>query len=128
MTIFKEKGDPLQCGNYRGIKLLEHSLKILEKVLDKRLRNIIHIDNMQFGFSPGKGTTDAMFVIRQVQEKRLEKNKKVFMAFLDLEKAYDRVPREVVYWSLRKRGVPEYLVKCRSDIQRSENESQNRIW
>ena len=63
MTIFKEKGDPLQCGNYRGIKLLEYSFKTLEKVLDKRLRNIIHIDNMQFGFSQGKGTTDAMFVI-----------------------------------------------------------------
>ena len=37
VTIFKEKGDPLQCGNYRGIKLLEHSLKILEKVLDKMM-------------------------------------------------------------------------------------------
>ena len=63
-------------------------MKILEKVLNRRIRNIVHIDNMQFGFSPGKGTTDAMFVIRQAQEKRLEKNK-VFMAFLDLEKAYE---------------------------------------
>ena len=76
VTIFKEKGDSLQCGNYRGIKLLEHSLMIPEKVLDTRLRNIIHIDNMQFGFSQGKGTTDAMFVIRQVQEKRLEKKRR----------------------------------------------------
>ena len=96
VTIFIEKGNLLQCDNYRGIKLLEHSLKILEKVLDKTLRNIIHINNMQFGFSPGKETTDAKFMIRQVKEKRLEKNKKVLMAFLDFEKAYDRVPREVV--------------------------------
>ena len=56
------------ANNYRGY--LEHGLKILEKVLDKRLRNIIHIVNMQFGFTPDKGTTDAMFVIH-VQEKRL---------------------------------------------------------
>ena len=66
-------------------------MKILEKVPDKRFRNIIHNDNMRFGFSQGKGTTDAMFAVRQVQEKRVEKNK-VFMAFLDLEKAHDRVP------------------------------------
>ena len=50
---------------------------------------------MQFGFSKGTGTTDGIFTIRQVQEKMREK--KVFMAFLDLVKAYDRVPREVVY-------------------------------
>ena len=88
----------MQCSNYRGIKLQEHGLKIIEKILDKRLRQIITIDRMQFGFSEGEGTTDAIFMIRQVQEKMLEKNKKVF----DLKKAYDRVPREVMYWSLRK--------------------------
>ena len=41
----------------------------------------------------------------------IERNKIVHMAFLDLENGYDRVPREVVYWSLRKKEVPEYLVK-----------------
>ena len=94
----------MQCSNYRGIK-------ILEKILDKRLRQITTIDRMQFGFSEGKGTTNAIFMIRPVQEKMLEKNKKVFTAFLELEKAYDRVPREPVYRSLRKKGLPEYLVE-----------------
>ena len=66
---------------------------------------------MQFGFLPGKGTADAIFMIRQAQEKMLEKNKTVYMAFLDLEKACDRVPREMVYWSLRKKGGTEHLLK-----------------
>jgi hypothetical protein len=65
---------------------------------------------MQFGFCPGKGTTDAIFVIRQVQEKFLEKKKDLWIAFVDLEKAFDRVPREVLWWSLRRLGVEEWMV------------------
>ena len=105
VTIYKEKRDPMEYSNYRGIKLPEHGLKVLEKMLDKRLRQIITIDRMQFVFSPGKGTADPIFMIRQVQQKILEKNKTVYIEFLDLEKACNRVPRDVVYWSLRKKGV-----------------------
>ena len=57
------KGDPLECGNFRGIKLLEHGMKMFEKILECRLGKL-----MQFGFSPGKGTTDAVFIIQQQQE------------------------------------------------------------
>ena len=68
------------------------------------------IDNMQFGFMPGKGTTEAIFIMRQVQEKHQAK-KKLYYAFVDLEKAFDRVTREVVRWALRKLGVDEWLIR-----------------
>ena len=49
------------------------------------------IDSMQFGFMAGKSTTDAIFIVRQLQEKYLVRNKELWMAFVDLEKAFDRV-------------------------------------
>ena len=51
------------------------------------------IDNMQFGFMPGKGTTDAIFIMRQVQEKHQAKKKKLYYAFVDLEKAFESQER-----------------------------------
>jgi hypothetical protein len=54
---------------------------------------------------------DAVFLVRQIQENFLEKNRKLWMAFVDLEKAYDRTPRELVWWALRRKQVPETLIE-----------------
>ena len=89
IPIYKGKGDPMECGSYRVIKLLEHGMKALERVLKRRLRMKVNIDDMQFGFMSGKGTVDAIFIVRQLQEKFMEKRK-------DLLYAFDRVPRDVV--------------------------------
>jgi hypothetical protein len=101
----------MECGSYRGIKLLEHAMKVFERVIELRVRSRGGIDGMQFGFRAGKGTTDAIFVVRQLQEKFLEKKRELWMAFVDLEKAFDRVPRQVVWWALRQVGIEEHLVK-----------------
>ena len=112
VPIFKGKGDVMSCGAYRGVKLLEHAMKIVERVLEKRIRALVHLDEMQLGFMPGKGTTDALFLLRRVQEEYREKEKKLYMCFVDMEKAFDSVPRKVMEWAMRKKGVPEILVKA----------------
>ena len=95
VPIFKRKGDAMSCGAYRRVKLLEHAMKIVEKVLERRFWRMVKMDEMQFGFMPGKGTIDAMFILRRLQEEYLDKEKKLYMCFVDLEKAFDSVPRKV---------------------------------
>ena len=85
------------CGKHRGIRLLEHVMKVYEKVLENRLKEFLQIDSRQFDFTSGRSTTDAIFIIRQMQEKYRDK-KKLYRVFIDLEKAFDRVHREVIMW------------------------------
>ena len=66
---------------------------------------------MQCGFMPGRCTTDAIFILRQLQEKYMAANKPLFVAFAHLEKAFDRVPRKIIWWAMRKLGVEEWLVR-----------------
>ena len=68
------------------------------------------IDDMQFSFTPVKSTIDAVFILRQIQEEYLAKQKMLYMCFVNLEKALDRVPRKVVEWAMRKKGIPEAFV------------------
>ena len=72
------------------IKLLEQAMKVVERVLEQRIRDQVKINNMQFGFTSDKGTTDAIYVVlRQIQQGYLDK-KKLYYAFVDLEKAFDK--------------------------------------
>ena len=102
----------MECSNYRGVTFLEHGMKVEERLLEKRLRDTVKVDRMQFGFMPGKGTLDAIFIAKRMQENFIGKNKKLFMCFVDLEKTFDRVPGKAIGWELRKRAAPEVLVQA----------------
>ena len=96
VPIYKKKGSVMDCASYRGVKLLEHGMKVVERLLEKRLRRLVKVDQMQFGFMPGRSTVNAIFILRRMQESYLKKNRKLFNCFVDLEKAFDRVPRKVI--------------------------------
>lgn len=117
LPFYKNKGDSRECGNYRGISLMCHTIKIYERIIERRLRTIVKINDNQCGFVSGKSTVDAIQTLRILVEKYHDAKKDLHMVFIDLEKAFDRVPRELIYESLRAHDVPEaYNVELIRDM------------
>ena len=122
IDLFNGKGDSLSCENCRGLKLQKHVMKILEHILNTIIREQVSISNMQFGFMPGRGTTNAIFILRKLQEKYLQKKKNTYFAFVDLEKASDCALRRIISWAMRKLRIDEWIfqiVKSTHDLTNS---------
>ena len=91
-------------------------MKLWERVIEHRLRGTTRISMNQFGFMPGRSTIEAIFLIRQVMERFREQKKDLHMVFIDLEKAYDKIPRNVMWWALDKHKVPTKYVTLIKDM------------
>ena len=76
---YKGKGDYLERGNYRELKLTGKILKIAEKIIEKLVREQVDVDEMDFGFMSGCGATSINFILRQLQEKCLANKKNEFV-------------------------------------------------
>ncbi|EYC20643.1 hypothetical protein Y032_0021g335 [Ancylostoma ceylanicum] len=111
VPIWKGKGDVADCMTSRPIRLLCHTMKIFERVLDSRLRGIVGVTRNQCGSVKNCSTTDAIHAVRLLTEKHREKNKAVHLAFLDPEKAFDKIRRGLIWLSLRDQGVREEYVR-----------------
>jgi hypothetical protein len=116
VSIFKNKGDVQSCTNYRGIKLMSHTMKLWERIIEHRLRGVTNVTKNQFGFIPGRSTMEVIFLIRQLMERCGEQKKDMHMVFIDLEKAYDKVPRNVMRWTLQKNKISSKYITLTKDM------------
>ena len=100
------------CNNYRGIALLSVPGKVLSLILHSRLQVIIEpqLLEAQCGFRKGRGTTDQIWVTRQIIERAAEYNTPAYLCFINLTKAYDSVNRDALIAVLRNYKVPSHLV------------------
>ena len=106
VPIEKKKG-ATKCSDFRTIGLISHAAKVLLRVLNRRLYARLDQDmgEEQFSFRKGRGTRDAIGVMRMIGERYAEKGREVCVCFVDMEKAFDRVDWVILLKELRNRGV-----------------------
>ena len=85
-------------------------MKLWERV-ERRLRSELAFSEQQYGFMPVKSTTYALFALRVLMEKYREGQKALHCVVVDLEKAYDKMPREELWYCMRKSGLAEKYVR-----------------
>ena len=112
VPIYK-KGDKTDCTNYRGTNILPCMYKILSNKLLSRLTPYAEeiTGDHQCEFRRSRSTSDHIFCIRQILEKKWEYNEAVYQLFIDFEKVYDSVSKEVLYNIVIEFDIPMKLVR-----------------
>lgn len=102
-----KKGDKLARENYRAISLLSIPGKIFLRIIMGKMELKIdeRLKESQYGFRPGRGTTDAIFIARQIIEKANERKIPLHFHFIDFKSAFDTVWRKALWKMLKKIGV-----------------------
>jgi hypothetical protein len=84
---------------------MSHTINLWERIIEHRLRGVTNITKNQFGFMLGRSTMVVIFLIMQLMKRCMEQKKDLHMVFIDLEKAYDKVHRNVMWWALQKHKI-----------------------
>ena len=90
-------------------------MNLSKRVIEGRVRKDIIISENQFSFIRGRSTTEAIHLIRRLIEMYRDRKKAVHMVFIDLEKVYDKVPREEMWECLEKKEVSLAYIKVIKD-------------
>ena len=110
-TLYNKKGARSDCNNHRGIFLLSIAGKTFSRVILPRLKKFAErvYSESQCEFRSQRSTTDIIFSVRQLQEKFKEQNVPFYIAFIDLDKAFNLVSNKGLFAVLLKIGCHPIL-------------------
>ena len=129
LAILAKKGDLSMAGNYRGIMMLEVAYKLNAYILLEKLKPVKEgldgnggLDHeSQCGFRGWRGCLDAIFTVKTLAKKRREHGLETWLLFIDLVKAFDRVPRELLWKLLARQGVPPKIISLLVALHKTVN-------
>ena len=107
-----KKGDLSNCSNYRTISLINHTGKVLLKVLLNRLKSHLdpYLSEEQAGFRKDRSTVHQILTLRLLAEKAKRQGKKVYNCFIDFQKAFDTIKHKIIWATLKSYGVETKMV------------------
>ena len=113
VAVYKKKGSAQDCNSHRGISLISHWGKLLERMILHRLEPGLddYTPHNQFGFKKGRGTVDAIFISKLIGTSVYNQRMADARCYVDLTKAYDKVNRELLWTIMRRLGIPECFVR-----------------
>ena len=105
--VFITLNGMLKCEKHRTISLMSHVTKLVLRIVINRIRGrtLDEIAPVQYGFMPDKGTGNAIFVLRRLVERSVEKQRNVYTCFIDYSKAFDTVKHESLVEVLQSQDV-----------------------
>ena len=109
VVLIHKKGAKHEVNNYRPLTVLTSMNSVFSKTMNARLSDVVErhrlLGEVQNGFRKGRSGGDSAFILNTILWKSSSKQKKVHVSFLDLQKAYDSVDRQVLWSKLRKLGI-----------------------
>ena len=120
IPIFKKKGERSDPNNYRGITLVSVMGKLFTKLLNSRIESFLDLNRIlldnQAGFRKNRSTTDQVFVIQSLVDIFLKRGKKLYIAWVDYAKAFDKVWRQGLFYKMLKQGLSAKIVNIVKSI------------
>ena len=108
VPVFK-KGDKSDANNYRGITIISCLGKLFTKIMNNRINRFVEekniLSDVQYGFRKDRSTIDCLFIVKGLIDIMFSKGLKLYVCFIDYEKAYDLIDRACLFHKLMKEGL-----------------------
>ena len=108
VPVFK-KGDKNNANNYRGITIISCLGKLFTKIMNNRITKFVDekniLSDVQYGFRKNRSTIDCLFIVKGLIDIMFAKGLKLYVCFIDYEKAYDLIDRACLFHKLMKEGI-----------------------
>ena len=119
LFIIPKKGNLRLITNWRGIQMSEFLNAWYDRILGNRLKSWMKVDEFQTAYQKGKSCNTQIFTLRTISELAKKNNMPLFIAYIDLAKAFDRVRRSTMLKVLLKQGLGSRMFYALKSLYRS---------